>query len=212
MSRLFIVRHGRTKGNKDKIFRGRWDLPLDDHGQSEVAKAGQALADVEIGAIYTSPMNRARQTASAVANFQGVEPQDLEALIDIDYGQWTKQADKDIAENQPKMYQKWKSSPHEVVFPQGEGLTDLRKRLEPALYDLANRHSDQNIVLVSHRAPIKIMLLGALGLSNDAFWKVQIDTASISAFDFTNNTFSLIFSNETCHLKSMAEKLGVVDF
>ncbi|MHC4092332.1 MAG: histidine phosphatase family protein, partial [Planctomycetota bacterium] len=68
------------------------------------------------------------------------------------------------------------------------------------------------IALASHRVPIKLLICAALGLSDSAFWQIQIDTASISALDYIDGKFNLIFQNETCHLKSFGDKLGVVDF
>jgi broad specificity phosphatase PhoE len=212
MTRIFLVRHGETDGNKKKIYRGHWDLPLNQNGKAQVEKAGEALQAVVLSAIYVSPLLRARQTAEAVASRQNVQLVDEEALIDIDYGDWTEMPDAEIAQKFPDLYRQWKQSPESVLFPDGEGLYDVRKRAQPMVTVLAERHPDQSIALVSHRVPIKVILCAALGLDDSAFWRIQVDTASISALDCNNGVFTLIFSNETCHLKSFGEKLGVVDF
>lgn len=212
MTRIFIVRHGETDGNQKKIYRGHWDLPLNQNGQAQVKKAGKALKSVHLDAIYTSPLKRAVQTAEAVAAHQDVEPEEDESLIDIDYGEWTKLPDAEVAEKFPEQYQQWKQSPETVLFPGGEGLPSVRARVEPALKQLAEEHPDQTIALASHRVPIKLLICAALGLPDSAFWQIQIDTASISALDYIDGRFNMIFSNETCHLKSFGDKLGVVDF
>ena len=152
------------------------------------------------------------QTAEAIAANQDVDPEEDEFLIDIDYGEWTRLPDAEVAEKFSDQYRQWKRSPDTVLFPGGEGLPSVRARVEPALRSLAEQHTDQTIALASHRVPIKILLCVALGLPDSAFWQIQIDTASISALDYTNGKFNLIFSNETCHLKSFGDKLGVVDF
>jgi broad specificity phosphatase PhoE len=212
MTRIFLVRHGETDGNQKKIYRGHWDLPLNQNGKAQVKRAGEALRAVHLDAIYASPLLRAAQTAEAVAARQAVEPEKDEFLIDIDYGDWTRRPDAEVAEKFPDLYRQWKQSPETVLFPGGEGLPSVRARVEPGLRKLAERHPDQTIALASHRVPIKILLCTALGLSDAAFWQIQIDTASISALDYNNKKFNLIFSNETCHLKSFGEKLCVVDF
>jgi len=212
MTRIFIVRHGETDGNQKKIYRGRWDLPLNKNGKSQVQKAGQALKSIRLDAIYTSPLKRAVQTAEAISAHQDVEPEEDESLIDIDYGEWTKLPDAEVAEKFHDQYRQWKQSPETVLFPGGEGLPSVRARVQPALKRMAEEHPDQTIALASHRVPIKLLLCSALGLEDSSFWQIQIDTASISALDYIDGRFNMIFSNETCHLKSFSDKLGVVDF
>jgi broad specificity phosphatase PhoE len=212
MTRIFVVRHGETDGNQKKIYRGRWDLPLNQNGMAQVRKAGEALKPVHLDAIFTSPLLRTRQTAEAVAARQDVEPEEDESLIDIDYGDWTRLPDAEVAEKFPDLYRQWRQSPETVLFPGGEGLPSVRARVEPVLKKLAEQHPDQAIALASHRVPIKLLLCAALGLPDSAFWQIQIDPASISALDYHDGKFNLIFQNETCHLKSFADKLGVMDF
>jgi probable phosphoglycerate mutase len=156
---------------------------------------------------------RAKETAFAVAAAQQtVELQEDEALVDIDYGEWTEKPDAEVAEMYPDLHQQWKLSPHRVAFPNGECLADVRGRIQPMLARLVDAHPGESIALASHRVPIKVLLCAALGLPDSAFWKVQVDTASISVLEYKNGTFHLLFSNETCHLKSFGEKLGVLDF
>ncbi len=212
MTRMFIIRHGETEGNQKKIYRGRWDLPLNQDGLAQVKKAGEALQAVDLAAIYASPLLRTRQTAEAIASRQNIELVDEEALIDIDYGSWTKLPDAEVAEKFPDQYRRWKQSPESVLFPDGEGLYDVRRRVQPRITVLAERHPGQSIALVSHRVPIKVILCAALGLDDSAFWRIQVDPASISALDCQDGVFTLLFSNETCHLKSFGDKLGAVDF
>jgi len=212
MTRIFIVRHGETDGNQKKIYRGHWDLPLNKNGRAQVKKAGEALKPVHLDAIYTSPLKRAVETAEAVAAHQEVEPEEDESLIDIDYGEWTRLPDAEVAEKFPDQYRQWRKSPETVLFPGGEGLPSVRARVEPALKTLAEEHPGQTIALASHRVPIKLLICAALGLPDSAFWQIQIDTASISALDYSDGRFNMIFSNETCHLKFFSDKLGVVDF
>jgi broad specificity phosphatase PhoE len=212
MTRIFVVRHGETDGNLKKIYRGRWDLPLNATGEQQVKKAGAALKPFELTAIYQSPLLRTKQTAVALAEHQAVTPQDDGSLIDIDYGEWTKIPDAEVANKYPDLYDLWKKSPHRVVFPSGEGLADVRKRIEPGLRKVAESHNGKNIALVSHRVPIKVILCAALGLDDSAFWRIQVDAASISVLDFAEGVFSLVFSNETCHLGALGDKLGAADF
>lgn len=212
MGLFLLVRHGQTAGNRDKIYRGRWDLPLDEDGRAQVERAGQALEALRLDAIYTSPLLRTRQTAEAVARYQAVEPVSEEGLLDIDYGQWTRQPDERIAREQAPLYRLWHTRPQEVVFPQGEGLTQVRRRVTDMFARLTSRHDTGTVALVGHRVSVKMMLLVALGLDDSAFWKVQVDTASLSALRHEDGNWQLLFANETCHLKQLGERLRPVDF
>lgn len=211
MTRIFIVRHGETEGNKNKIYRGRWDLPLNRNGEVQVARAGESLKDLPLDAIYTSPLKRAQQTAAAMSTGRSIKPVDEEALIDIDYGSWTRLPEVEARQRYKDLYQSWKNTPEKVTFPEGESLNDVRLRLETRLPVLLKRHADQTIALASHRVTIKVLLCFALGLDNSAFWNIQAGTASISALEYTDR-FSLLFSNESCHLLPLTEQLGIADF
>lgn len=212
MTRLFVVRHGQTEGNQKKIYRGRWDLPLDAAGQQQVRRAGAALKPVGLAAVYTSPLLRARQTAAAVAAGRRMEPIAEEALIDIDYGEWTRMPDAEVSARFPKLHARWKRNPETVVFPGGEGLPSVRARVEPALRRLVEQHPGESIVLASHRVPVKLLLCAALDLPDSAFWRMRIDTASISVLDCIEGRFHLVCSNDTCHLEPLSEKLSAADF
>jgi broad specificity phosphatase PhoE len=211
LTRLFIIRHGETEGNKNKIYRGRWDLPLNDKGLKQVENAGAALEQVRLDAIFASPLERTLQTATAVAKFQKVEPQIEPGLIDIDYGQWTRMPDSEVARSHPDIYTRWSQRPETVSFPDGEGLADVRRRVEPLLARVGKEYPGQNVALCGHRVSVKMILMVALGLPDSAFWRVKVDTASISVVDF-DTEFSLVFANDTCHLKPLADKFTSADF
>lgn len=212
MALVFVVRHGETEGNEKMIYRGRWDLPLNVNGKEQVRKVGETLKTINLGAVYTSPLKRAIETASDIIEGRAVKTLIEKAFIDIDYGDWTKLPEKDVVQKYPDLHRQWKKSPESVVFPNGEGLKDVRRRVEPALVRLAESHQRENIVIVSHRVTIKVIICIVLGLDISAFWKVQVDTASISVIEFNEDLFSLILSNETCHLKSLSKKTGDMDF
>ena len=213
MARLFILRHGETEGNQKKIFRGRWDLPLNENGRKQAEKTGEVLKEINFSRIYASPLLRARETAAAVAAKQKrIKVIEEPALIDIDYGDWTRVSDTDVEQRFPDMYRKWKETPENVLFPNGESLSDVSSRLEPFLQRLGSGPDDEQILLVSHRVTIKIILCIILRLGNKGFWNISIDTTSLSVATVNNGKMCLVTSNDTCHLKTLADKFNSVDF
>src|SRR5512139_3305623 len=88
MTQIILVRHGQTPWNKDKIFRGSKDIPLNDQGREEARLAGEWLKGEKIDFAYTSPLSRSRETAQAIAQHHGVVVQDLSGLSDLCYGNW----------------------------------------------------------------------------------------------------------------------------
>ena len=211
MAHIFLLRHGETEGNERQIFRGRWDLPLNTTGRRQAALAGEALKSISFSSVFTSPLLRARETASEAAP-NSAEIAVEESLIDIDYGEWTKMQAEDAADAYPRNYRMWHHDPGNVVFPGGERLADVRGRIEGFLKGLDDRASDQNILLVSHRVPIKIALCVSLGLADSAFWRIAVDTASISIISLHEGSAGLISCNETCHLRAFGAKLDTIDF
>ncbi|MAG13259.1 MAG: hypothetical protein CMN78_01550 [Spirochaetales bacterium] len=213
MSRIFLLRHGETEGNAERIYRGRWDLPLNSTGKKQAARAGEALKSIKFSSIFVSPLRRARETAAAIIAATGdCELITEQNLIDIDYGAWTKRPAADVAASHPELTAMWARSPHDVGFPEGESLDDVRGRIETLFGDFSKTGVEGNVLFVSHRVPIKVALCHFLGLPNASFWSVAVDTASISVINLRRDRATLVFSNETCHLRSINGKLGVVDF
>ena len=211
MAHIFLLRHGETEGNERQIFRGRWDLPLNTTGRRQASLAGEALKSISFSSVFTSPLLRARETAAEVAP-NSTEIAVEESLIDIDYGDWTKMQAEDVADEYPRQYRTWHHDPANVVFPGGERLADVRARIERFLSGLDDRAPDQNILLISHRVPIKVALCVSLGLADSAFWRITADTASISIINLRGGSASLISCNETGHLQTFASKLDAIDF
>ncbi len=211
MGRVYILRHGETEGNEKKIFRGRWDLPLSSRGVRQVELAGEALAGVGFSQIFTSPLARARQTAAAAVRFtDGPDARVEESLVDIDYGVWTRRADDDIARNSAELHRLWRNAPGKVRFPGGESLADVRLRVVPLLESFTG--TEGNVLLVSHRVPIKVMLCQALGLDDSAFWRLKVDTASVSVIELGPGGVRLLLMNDTSHLGPLARRFGTADF
>jgi len=211
MTQIILVRHGNTPWNKDKIFRGSKDIPLDDLGREEAWAVAEWLKNETIHAAYTSPLSRARDTAIAIARHHGIEVVDSPGLGDLKYGDWEGLPLKEVNVKYADLYRQWETSPHTVRFPNGETLEELRTRALAAVEEVVQRHPDQIVLLMAHRAVNKVLIAAFLGLDNSHFWRIGQDTTAINRFHRVGDTWQIILINDICHLRGV-QRGDYVDF
>jgi len=204
--RLFLVRHGETAWNKDEVFRGQFDVELNEHGLEQARLTADALSRLDISAVYSSPLSRAYDTARQIAELHRLPVIHEPALIDINYGSWQGKSHDQVREQYPEVYRLWGTAPHKVCFEGGESLDDVRARALEAFYRIARRHQGQNVAAVSHRVVNKVLLCALLGLDNSHFWSLRQDTCAINVVEVDNQHGYIIRSlNETSHIQPLAD-------
>lgn len=208
-TRIVLVRHGQTGWNSGagvERFRGRMDLPLDARGQAQARAVAEWLAGEPIAAVYSSPLQRAQQTAAPLAGDQGLPVQVHEGLIDIDYGrlQGLTHAEADSAF--PESYRLWHSAPSRVRFPGGEALSDVQSRVQPLLAEMVARHPGRTVALVGHEMVNKVLACTLLGLDLDQIWRIRQDAAAINVFKSSQQGWHTLGLNDTCHLEGAQEE------
>ncbi|NQT48117.1 MAG: histidine phosphatase family protein [Chloroflexi bacterium] len=205
MTRIVLIRHGQTAWNEvhGERLRGRAEIELDDMGARQARATAMRLADWELAAVYSSPLKRAFDTASILAEPHELQPQPSDGLIDIDYGRWQGLSLPEAAADDSQLYHLWLNSPHLVTFPNGENLEQVRKRMVGTVEDLVPKHAGETIVLVSHKVACKVLVCSLLGLDNSHFWQVQQDLCAINVFETDENGFAVVRINDTCHLEGL---------
>ncbi len=217
MTRIILARHGNTPWNKDKIFRGSKDIPLDNLGREEAWAVAAWLKDETIHAAYTSPLSRARDTAIAIARHHDLEVIDRPGLADLSYGDWEGVPLKEVKVRYADLYRQWEAAPHTVRFPNGETLEVLSTRALAAVEKVVQRHPDQTVLLVAHRAVNKVLIAAFIGLDNSHFWRIAQDTTCVNRFHLVEypqsvgKTWHIISINDTGHLRGM-KRGAFVDF
>lgn len=200
---IILVRHGQTEWNRLERFRGRADVPLNETGLMQAEATGKRVAaEWTPGAIYSSPLSRAVKTAEAIARHFGMPVQVHPGLVDIDYGEWQGLTPEEASLRWPEQIEQWYNHPEQARIPGGETLADLHTRGMKTVSELAARHKGQTIVLASHTAINRIILLGVLGLGDERFWHIKQDNCAINVFEAENSDFVLVSLNDTCHLKN----------
>ncbi|HEX9884359.1 MAG TPA: histidine phosphatase family protein [Desulfobaccales bacterium] len=204
MTRIILVRHGQTPWNKDKIFRGSRDIPLNDTGREEARLAGEWLKGETIHAAYCSPLSRARDTGEAISRHHGLQVADLPGLTDLKYGDWEGLPLTEVKVKYADLYRRWETAPHTVRFPNGETLNEVKARALAAVAAVVQRHPEQTVLLAAHRAVNKVLIAAFIGLDNSHFWRLGQDTTAINSFNEVNGTWHIMLLNDTCHLRGLA--------
>ena len=209
MTQIILTSNGNTPWDKDKIFQGSKDIPLDDLGREEAWAVGKWLKDENIHAVYTSPLSRARDTAIAIARHHNLEVLDLPGLADLSYGDWDGIPWKEVKVKYADLYHQWETAPHTVRFPNGEPLEVLRTRALAAVEEVVQRHPDRTVLLMAHRAVNRVLIAAFIGLDNSNFWRIAQDNTAINRFHLVEDdrtvgkTWYITSINDTGHLRGM---------
>lgn len=203
MTRVILVRHGETEWNRVERFRGRVDIELNNAGHRQAQAVAERLSRYEIAGLYSSPLQRALQTAQRIAETRELEAQPLEGIIDIDYGAWAGLSPEEASTRYPHLFETWRSAPDRAELPQGESLDDVRRRAWDAFNEVCLRHVGGWVVLVSHVVVNRVLICAVLGLDNSSFWKIGQDNGAINIIEAELEEQRLVLLNDTCHLEAL---------
>lgn len=123
MTSIYLVRHGETEWNQEKIFRGTKDVALSKNGKRHAAALARALADKDIRFIFSSPLKRSLETARVISRKLKLPVQTMDGLTDINFGEWEGKALDQVREQYPELFQAWMTNPADLLLPGGETLT-----------------------------------------------------------------------------------------
>ena len=206
MAKLILARHGETEWNVEKVFRGRADVSLDEVGIRQAELLGKYLRNWRLEVIYSSPVKRALDTANIVARYMEVAVCIAEGLTDFDFGEWQSLSEQEVKRLYPAIFNEWQTSPHKVRMPGGENLDDVTKRTAEVVDEVLSRHHG-NVLLVSHRVVLKVLICSLLGLDNSHFWNISQDVCGLTIFDYVDGRFVLTRHNDTSHLQELQKSV-----
>lgn len=179
MTTIYFVRHGLTSHTGSKLTGWMEGVHLTDEGVRQAEAAAEHLTEVGFEAIYSSPIDRTKETADVIA----ARHEDLEVTVargigEVQYGKWTGRSLKTLART--KLWATIQRWPSAVRFPEGETLREVQTRAIDEIERLREKHPDGTICCVSHADTIKLVLAHYLGVHIDLFQRIYIGPASIS--------------------------------
>ena len=201
MTQILLTRHGDVPWLDPKRFRGRAELKLTDKGIAQAeATARRIGASWQPGAIYASPLGRTLRTARIIAEPLRLPVQPLDALSDIDYGQWQGLTVEEAKARWPAEAELWQRRPDLVRPPGGESLQDVLARVAQALRMIIVRHPGEAVLLVGHDSVNRVILLHALELPLARYWQLGQDPCAINRIEASAEGFVVHAMNDTAHL------------
>lgn len=188
--RLFVVRHGETAANREMRYIGSRDDALTERGAWQAQQLAAALMPLRLAAIYSSPLRRAYDTASAIARASDQQVVREERLLEGAMGDWEGLHRAEVLARSPEdaeAVRRWESDPNSGP-PNGESLLSVQERVVALVHELAARHAGESIALVSHVGPIKALLCAAMDAPLTASRRMFLDPATISVVDWGSDS------------------------
>jgi alpha-ribazole phosphatase len=198
---LLLVRHGQTDFSLANRFCGSIDPPLNATGLSMADAIGARYGVAGLAAIYASPKLRTRQTAAPTAAAAGLEVQLDEGLREIAYGEWEGRPEKEVEQSEPERFHAWAEHPGRISPPGGETAVEIAARALPAIERIRAAHSDGKVLVVSHKATIRVLVCALIGIDVDLFRaRVAQPVGAVSAISFKKSGPLLERLGDTSHL------------
>jgi probable phosphomutase (TIGR03848 family) len=185
MTTLWFVRHGVTSHTGHKLSGWLPDVHLTEEGRAQADATAELLSTTNLEAVYSSPIDRTRETAAAIAARHGLPVRTRRTLGEVEYGKWTNRSFKVLSRQRLwSVVQRWPSA---VRFPEGETLREVQSRALTEVEKIAEHHPNAMVCVVSHADVIKLVLAHYLGIHIDLFQRIVIAPASVSGVRLTSD-------------------------
>ena len=163
ITRIYLIRHGATILTAEDRFAGATNVPLSDEGRHQAATLAHRLRPFPIAALYASPLDRTMETARILAGPHELEVNPRDGLREISHGHWEQLTRHEVEQQFPKEAAAWDEDPYTFAPEGGESGLAVTARALPDLMDIVRHHEGQSIIVVSHKATIRLVLCSLLG-------------------------------------------------
>lgn len=207
---FIIVRHCEAAGNTVRVFQGHIDSDISPNGIKQGDYLAERFKNVKYDYIYSGPLKRTLFTAQSVNRYHELPIQIEPKLIEINGGDWENTRWSELPKLYPEQAANWESQPHLFIAPNGESMVQVRERMIDAITQLAKRHEDKTVVVVSHGCAIRNLLCWAKGWDIERISEVQwCDNSGVAQIDIDKNgNPTVVYENDNSHLPSEFSTLG----
>jgi alpha-ribazole phosphatase len=198
---LYMVRHGQTAASRENRFSGSSDPPLTAAGEAMAQAFADAYVSLRWDAIYCSPMLRTRQTAEALSRLTDVQVVIEDGLKEIAYGEWEGLRQDEVRERWPEAFAYWADDVASRGTPGGETAFQVAARAMRVVEAIRTRHQHGNVLLVSHKATLRVIICALLGLDVRLFReRIAQPVSAVTMFAVTSTTALLTRLGDRTHL------------
>jgi broad specificity phosphatase PhoE len=211
-TRVFMVRHGATVLSAEDRFAGATDVPLSDEGREQTRRLAERLKREKIVAVYASPLGRTLETARILAEPHGLEVQARDGFREISHGRWEQMTRREVEERFPEEAADWEKDPYTFAPAGGESGLAVTARALPALIELVREHPRCDILVVSHKATIRLLLSSLLGFDPRRYRdNLDQSPAALNIVDFKDPARArLTLFNDTSHYAEVGQAIPEV--
>lgn len=201
MTRVFLVRHGATTLTAEDRFAGSTDVDLSDEGRAQAAALGERLRQERLDAVFASPLSRTRETAGIVSRACGLTASLVDGLREISHGHWEGLTRAEVEARYQEEYASWEADPFTFAPAGGESGAAVLARSLPALRTILDQHAGGRVLVVSHKATIRLLLSSLLGFDPRGY-RDRLDQAPacLNVLDFRDPVRArLMLFNDVSH-------------
>ncbi len=200
-TRVYLVRHGATVASAEDRFAGETDVALSEEGREQARRLSERLAGEPVAAFYASPVSRTMETARILAAPHRLEVLPRAGLREISHGHWEGRKRAEVEKLFPEEYARWEADPFSIAPEGGESGLAVTARALPELLRIAGAHEGCHVLLVTHKATIRLLVSALLGLDPRAYRdRLDQSPASLNILDFKDSTHvRLSLFNDTSH-------------
>ncbi len=208
ITRLYLVRHGATPLSMEDRFSGAENVDLSEEGRRQVLHLAVRLADDKIAAIYASPLDRTMDTARILARPHKLNPVSKDGLREISHGHWEGLSRKEVEKQFPGEYTAWETDPFTFAPEGGESGISVLARALPVIREIVVNHLGQNVLIVSHKATLRLILSSLLGFDVRGY-RDRLDQAPacLNILDFKDTVHArLMLFNDISHYTDQPQR------
>ncbi len=207
--RLILVRHGQTEWNAGGRYQGQSNVALSALGRKQAELLAARFPVKHLDVIYTSDLDRARETAECVGKAFGVDVRPEKAFRELSFGDWEGLTYQEISSQWPKEANKLFTAPDELFIPNGETFQALQKRALDKIAELCETHDGQNVGIFAHGAINKTILAGLMHIPLHYLWSLRQDNTAVNILRLEDGYVTVELINGTFHLEDKAKSLGL---
>jgi broad specificity phosphatase PhoE len=207
-TRLFLVRHGATQLTAEDRFSGSVGVDLSDEGRRQAGFLADRLAHEKVAAVYSSPLARTLETAGIIARPHHMTPVERDGLREISHGRWEGLTRHEVEDRFPGEYTAWEADPFTFAPEDGESGVAVLARSLPVLREIVVRHAGENVVVVSHKATLRLLLSSLLGFDARGYRdRLDQSPACLNVVDFKDPVRArLMLFNDISHYQDQPRR------